>query len=321
MTLDLQNLTLEIGNLRPVDHVTLHLPAGRTIGIVGESGSGKTLTALSIIGLQPDGAAVSGAFTLDSTRLDELSERGWSQVRGTRIAMVFQNAQLALDPLMRIGPQLRESLRAEVRAVRRTADAEILALVEAIRLKDPARILRAYPHELSGGERQRVLIAMALAGRPEVILADEPTTALDSITRVAVLRLLKQLAAERGFSLILITHDLAVVAALCDEVAVFYGGRVVEHGATPVVLGSPRHRYTAALLAAIPTITVRGPGEGGRRLPTIRGSVPALGAFPTGCVFRDRCDFADQDCQAVPPSRAIDGRDVACFHPAGQTTA
>lgn len=315
MTLALAGLRVHIKDLAPVDDVTFTLAKGRTLGIVGESGSGKTLTALSVIGLQPDTATIAGSIRLDDTHLSDLTERGWCEVRGTRIAMVFQNAQMALDPLMRVGAQLRECLPRKIRNRRREADAELSKLVQMIRLRHPERVLEAYPHELSGGERQRVLIAMALAGRPQVIIADEPTTALDSVIRVSILRLLRDLARERGHSLILITHDFAVVASLCDEVAVMYGGRVMEHGDTAQVLRTPQHRYTAALLTAIPTLEIRGPGEKASRLSTVRGVVPPLGLFPTGCVFRDRCDFADDACLNRPERRIVEQRHVACWHP------
>jgi peptide/nickel transport system ATP-binding protein len=315
MTLSVTDLSVRLKDLSPVDAISFKLAPGTTLGIVGESGSGKTLSALSLIGLLPPIASADGAAVFDGADLMALSERGWCDVRGSRIAMVFQNAQSALNPLMRIGAQLRESMDPKQRRDQAGVDAYLFDLLAAVRLRDPRRVLRAYPHELSGGERQRVLIAIALAGRPQLVLADEPTAALDSITRIQILRLLRDLSRDRGHSLVLITHDLSVVASLCDQVAVMYGGRLVEHGPTGLVLQAPRHRYTAALLEAIPTLEPRLKGQRARRLPTIPGVVPPLGGFPSGCVFRDRCRFADETCTQVPQSRTLDGRIVACWHP------
>jgi len=315
MTLQVTDLRVHIAGLMPVDRVTFSLDRGHTLGIVGESGSGKTLTALSIIGLQPDVASVDGCVQLDDLHLLELTERGYCEVRGTRISMMFQDALTALNPLMRIGDQIRECLPRELRRRRDEADAEILRLLEILRLRDPVRAARAYPHQLSGGERQRVLVGMALAGNPQLVIADEPTTALDSVLRVSILRLLRDLTCERGQALIVITHDLAVVASLCQDVAVMYGGHIVEYGPRDLVLRAPRHRYTAALLGAMPTIDVRRSPGRPRRLPTVRGVVPALGQFPSGCVFRDRCDFADDVCLETPPRAFIDDRAVSCWHP------
>ena len=293
-------------DLAVVHDVSLAVEAGRGHGIVGESGAGKSQLALAVMGLLPDGARRGGEVRLSGERLDPASAAAW---RGDRVAMVFQDPMSALNPHLTVGRQL-----AEVLEVHRDADAAQArrAAAEALRtvhLPDADRLLDRYPHQMSGGMRQRVLIAMALLCDPAVLIADEPTTALDVTVQAGILELLDELRRERGIALLLITHDLGVVARLCDEVSVMYAGRVVESGPTPGLLANPCHPYTRGLLDAVPDL-------GGRRaaLRGIPGQPPPAGEAAPGCAFAPRCQHAFDRCLAERPSLEARpaGRAAAC---------
>lgn len=300
MTTDLltvSGLGVEIGGLPVLSDVSLSLPADGVLGLVGETGSGKSLTCRALVGLlgRIGGRVVAGSATYDGQPLHTLDEAGWARVRGREIGFVPQASLNALDPVMTVGAQLREAVaRLDPAADRRARSVELLDMV---RMPHPGDVLDRYPHQLSGGMRQRVMIALALAGRPRLLLADEPTTALDVTVQAAILEVFADLRRNAGMALLLVTHDLGVVADVTDEVAVMYGGTVVERGVTSAVLAAPSHPYTSALLGARPS--ARREGE---RLTTIAG-VPAVpGAWPTGCRFSPRCPHAREVCEQERPS-------------------
>ena len=284
--------------LRGVDLV---IGQGRIVGIVGESGSGKSTLALAILRLLPGNiASVTGAIRMDGQDLVTAPEATMREWRGTRLAMVFQDPATALNPLFTIGTQLADVLRRREpglsRTDRRRRAQDALTRVE---IADPARRLDAYPHELSGGMRQRVMIAMALLARPDLLLADEPTTALDATVEAGIVALIERLRTELGGSVVFISHHLGLVAGLCDDVAVMYAGRIVESGPAEQLCRHPRHPYTAALLACEPDEAPEGP------LPTIAGQVPSPLATPAGCIFAPRCVLAEPACAAPQPLRPV----------------
>jgi peptide/nickel transport system ATP-binding protein/oligopeptide transport system ATP-binding protein len=287
----------EGGRLQAVDGVSFDLAAGEVLAIVGESGSGKSVTAQSIIGLtRSPNARIEGSVKLHDEELIDLSETELQKVRGARIAMVFQDPMTSLNPVYRIGDQIVEAVRAH----RRTSDADARALavemLDAVGIPDPETRVRSYPHEMSGGQRQRVMIAMALALEPEVLIADEPTTALDVTIQAQILELLARLNRERNLATLLITHDLGVVAQVADRVLVMYGGRVVEKGTLEEIFYDPQHPYTWGLLGSLARIDQPRP----HRLPQIRGAPPSLLDLPEGCSFRPRCPHAFDRCTQMP---------------------
>ena len=285
--------------LRDID---LALPRGGTLGIVGESGSGKSLTALALLGLPPRGARLGGAIRLGGADLLAMSEHELCAVRGRRIGMIFQEPLTALNPAMRVGDQIAEGLRLHRGASRGAARAEALRLLERVRLREAGRRIDAYPHELSGGERQRVAIAMALAPGPDLLLADEPTTALDATVEADILAILAELAAD-GMGLVLVSHDLGVVARATRRMMVLYAGTRVEAGPTAAVLAAPRSPYTAGLVAAMPR--PRGSGgalKRGERLGAIPGAPPRFEAPPPGCRFAPRCPHRIDACEDGEPA-------------------
>jgi peptide/nickel transport system ATP-binding protein len=297
------------GGIEAVHGVSFSVGRGETVGLVGESGSGKTLACRSILGVLAPGCRIdSGAIDFDGTDLLGLDRKGWDGVRGTRIAGVFQDPASYLDPSLTVGHQLSEQLRVKLGRGRRAAHAEAVELFAAMGLHRPERVYHQYPHELSGGMVQRVLIAMAVSCDPELLIADEATTALDVTIQAEVLELLKKLQAERGLSILAVSHDLATIAELCDRVLVFYAGELVEAGSTQQVLGAPAHPYTEALLR------VASVGNWERReLEVIPGNPPAVGTRHTGCGFADRCGLAVDRCRNQPielVERA--GRSVRC---------
>jgi peptide/nickel transport system ATP-binding protein len=294
-----------------VHGVSFVLQGGRRTGLIGESGSGKTVTALAILGLLPDGLDASGKVLYAGRDLLALSEAELCRLRGDRLAMIFQEPLSALNPVMRVGDQVAEPLRIHRGMHSREARRSALELLHRVQIPDAAEKMRAYPHQLSGGQRQRAMIAMAMACSPDLLLADEPTTALDVTVQARVLELLNQLVKEEMATLLLITHDLAVVGEVCEQVMVMYGGHVVEEGATEEVFERPRHPYTLGLLDAIPPLDEDLPD---RHLRAIAGTVPALGQFPAGCPFRNRCPRADEVCQEMPPLSPGAHR-FACWHP------
>ncbi|PIM50785.1 ABC transporter ATP-binding protein [Roseateles chitinivorans] len=288
--------------LRGID---LRLDRGECLALIGESGSGKTLTALAVMGLLPEGARATGRIALDGRDLLTLDEDAWCGLRGRRVAMVFQEPLTALNPLQRVLAQVMEPIRLHRLAPdRATARQRALTLLARVGLEE--RQACAYPHQLSGGQRQRALIAMALAAEPELLIADEPTTALDARLRVQVLELLRELVAERGMGLLLISHDLALTARRVDRLLILYGGRVMEQGAAADLLAHPRHPYTQALWAARPRL---GAGRD-QPLHPLKGNVPALTQLGDGCPFAPRCPLATARCAAEPPG--FDGR-LACW--------
>ncbi len=288
--------------------ISFTLRRGETVGLIGESGCGKSITALALRGLLPEGAQVAGSVRLEGRELLGLPEADWCRLRGNRLAMVFQEPMTALNPLHSIGRQIGESLRLHKGLDGAAARAEALRLLERVQLPQAARRLDAYPHQLSGGQRQRVVIAIALACGPDLLIADEPTTALDVTIQREVLDLIAQLVAEDGMALLLISHDLGVMAESVQRMMVMYGGSVVESGATEAVFSRLAHPYTQGLFAARPRLGL----PRGTRLATIPGRVPELVDLPAGCPFADRCDIVIAACRQAPPP-AID---VAADHQA-----
>ena len=311
--LAVERLSLAIGPARVVDGVTFDLNPGEILALVGESGCGKSLTALGIMRLLPPVARyTTGRVLLEGDDLLALSEAEMRGIRGARVSIVFQEPASSLDPLMTVGAQLAEALRAHRPLRRGEARAETLAMLEAVGMAEPSRRLSQYPFELSGGMCQRVMIATALACKPAVLLADEPTTALDVTIQAQILRLIKDLRAKTGTAVVLITHDMGVVADMADRVLVMYAGRIVEAAPVEALFASPRHPYTWLLLRSLPRLD----DDPKARLPVIEGTVPGAGAWPAGCRFAPRCPLATARCREVEPELAPigDGRAVACWH-------
>jgi peptide/nickel transport system ATP-binding protein len=287
---------LASGPAPAVDDVSFEVRPGETLGLVGESGSGKSVTALSIMRLvQPPGRISGGSIRFKGRELLALPEAEMREVRGAGIALIFQEPMTALNPVFRIGDQVAEAMLAHGRVSRRDARARAVELLGAVRMPDPAARARDYPHQLSGGMRQRVLIAMAIACKPSLVIADEPTTALDMTIQAEILELLREMKSAFNLSLLLITHDLGVIAETADRVAVMYAGRIVEHGPVRKIFRDPKHPYTRGLLASRPD------AAGGQRLRAIDGTVPVLGAFPAGCAFHPRCPDRFEPCSSAPP--------------------
>ena len=285
------------GTAKVLDGLDLDVGRGEIVGLVGESGSGKSVTAYSILRLvRPPGRIVDGAVLLDGRDLLTLPERQTRHVRGEEISMIFQDPRGFLDPVCRVGAALREIYRTHERASRRDAKERALELLHAVGLPAPERVYRAYPHELSGGMAQRAMIALALACSPKLLIADEPTTALDVTIQIQIVRLLADLRDRLGLTIVLITHNLSVVAEVCDRVAVMYAGQIVEDAPTLEVFERPRHPYTVGLLGARPRITVID-----ERLSDIPGRVPDLLELPTGCRFHPRCFLGNEFCRREAP--------------------
>ena len=299
------------GPVHAVDGVALTVEAGQVLGVVGESGCGKSATALSVLGLLPATASMRGSIRLDGRELIGMGERDLRAVRGGEIGMIFQDPMASLNPVKRIGWQLEEAALLHGRSSRGERRQRAIAALAAVGIPSPEARLRAYPHELSGGMRQRVMIAMALINRPRLLIADEPTTALDVTTQAQILELMRDLRSEVDAGIVLITHDLGVVAEMCDEVAVMYGGRVVERAPVDELFARPQHPYTWGLLASLP-----GRNLAGERLHQIQGAPPSLRTPPPGCRFAPRCPHALAACRAdPPPALAPTGRGdaaVAC---------
>ena len=313
--LDVQDLSVTLHTARgpaPVLRgVSLSLAAGETLGLIGESGCGKSMTALALMGLLPERAAVTGSIRFEGQELTALDERAYGRLRGHRIGMVFQEPMTALNPLHTIGRQIAEPLRLHRGLPAAAARAEALRLLERVRLPQAAQRLDAYPHQLSGGQRQRVVIAIALACGPALLIADEPTTALDVTIQREVLDLIAELVREDGMALLLISHDLGVMADSVAQLLVMYGGTVVERGPTQRVFDRLAHPYTRGLFAARPRLGL----PRGTRLATIPGRVPELVDLPAGCPFAERCPHAIDDCRrALPALQAVEpGHDTRCL--------
>ncbi|MDX6751231.1 ABC transporter ATP-binding protein [Geminicoccaceae bacterium 1502E] len=302
--------------IRAVDGVSWSLGRGEILGVVGESGCGKSVTALSVMGLVPSPPGlVEGSARLDGQELVGLPEEAMRKIRGNRISMVFQEPMTSLDPVMRIGRQIAEPLVLHQGLGRREAEARAVELLQRVRIPEAERRAREYPHQLSGGMRQRVMIAMALACRPAVLLADEPTTALDVTIQAQILRLMLALREEFDSGIVLITHDLGVIAEVADRVVVMYAGRKVEEAPVGALFTRPRHPYTAGLLGSVPRVDRSGTAPRGR-LVEIKGMVPALDREIPGCRFAPRCPLADDRCRrADPPLQAGEpGHLAACWH-------
>jgi len=300
------------GLVRAVDGVSFDVVRGDALGLVGESGSGKSMTLRALLGvLPPEARITAGEIRLDGQDLVPLRQADLNRIRGPKISMIFQEPMSALNPVMRVGSQIAEGPMIHLGARRAAAAERALDLMRRVGIPDPERRFRAYPHEFSGGMRQRVMIAIALSCEPEIILCDEPTTALDVTIQDQILRLLARLCRESGVSLIFVTHDLPVVAQVCQQLAVMYGGKLVESGPVREVLQEPRHPYTLGLVRSAPDFdNVRA------SLVPIPGSPPSLISPPSGCRFHPRCKFAEEDCQVTePPLKLLaGGRMTACLH-------
>ena len=299
--IEVENLGVRLntsrGPAQAVRGVSFALKRGETLGLVGESGCGKSVTALALMGLLPDSAVVSGSIRLDGRELVKLSDSDYCRLRGNRISMIFQEPMTALNPMHTIGHQIAEPLRRHKGLSAAQARKETIALLDRVGLPDPARRVDAYPHQFSGGQRQRITIAMALACEPDLLIADEPTTALDVTIQGQILDLIADLVAERGMSMILISHDLGVIAENVERMMVMYGGTVVESGPTDEVFRRMGHPYPQGLFRARPKLGARK----GTRLKTIAGTVPELADLPAGCTFADRCPLVQDRCRAAPP--------------------
>jgi peptide/nickel transport system ATP-binding protein len=302
------------GVLKAIDGVDLTVARGEILGLVGESGSGKTVTGFSILGLvDPPGRIVAGSIRFDGQELVGLDAEELRRLRGKRIAMVFQDPMMTLNPVLSVGDQMVLAVHAHERVARAAALARAAELLTLVGIPSAAERLRAYPHQLSGGMRQRVAIAIAMLHRPDLIIADEPTTALDVSIQGQILHEVRRLARETGVALVWITHDLAVVSNLADRIAVMYAGRIVETGAGADVLSRPHHPYTQGLLDSVP-----GDAPAGALLAQIPGSTPSLLHLPPGCSFRERCARADAACLAMPDLVELtSGHAARCHHPLG----
>ncbi len=300
MLLEISDLAIDLPSRaaarRVVHDVAFSLEAGESLGVVGESGSGKTMTALALMGLLPEGAVVSGAIRFEGRDLTRLDETEMRKLRGDRLAMIFQEPMSALNPLHRIGAQVAEALVLHRGMTKAAAWAEAVRLLDRVKLRDPERTARAYPFALSGGERQRAMIAMALSCGPRLIIADEPTTALDVTVQAKILDLLASLGAQSNMAMLLVSHDLAVIARHCRRVLVMYGGTIMESGPADAVLRRARHPYTRALLEARP----RPGAPRGERLRAIAGVAPSSASAPIGCPFAGRCPLTLDVCRATP---------------------
>jgi len=318
--LDVLNLKLLFrtveGTLQALENVELHIRRGEILGLVGETGSGKSVTALSILKMIPEnGRIVEGKVLLQGQDLLAQNEEELRKIRGARVSIVFQDPSSSLNPVYTIRSQMRDMLTSHQVEV---ADVEsrVIELLRQVGFQNPTRILDSYPHELSGGMQQRIALAIALSCSPELLIADEPTTALDVVTQAQILALLKQIRDATGASILLISHNLGVIAMACDRVAVMYAGSIVEVGPTVKVFRNPAHHYTRGLLNALPRMAQKG-----SELPVIYGSIPSLINPPSGCRFHPRCPFATEICSRERPKLEPCRPDqlVACYHPAGES--
>lgn len=319
--LEIENLNtsfmLPAGELKVLRDLSFSVARGEILGLVGESGSGKSITGFSINGLlSPPGRVVAGSIRLNGTEINGLPQAEMRKLRGARIAMVFQDPMMTLNPVLKISVQMSDALRAHARLGRGEIRAKSLAALEEVGIPSPEDRLDAFPHQLSGGMRQRVAIAIAMLHEPDLIIMDEPTTALDVTIQGQILALVQRLCRDRGTALIWITHDLAVVAGIADRLMVMYAGRIVEEGPVDAVLDTPAHPYTRGLIDSVPTRGMRG-----KRLTQIPGRMPALTDLPEGCTFQPRCPRATDACKTPPTIQALSpDRKVRCFFPLSEAT-
>ncbi len=306
------HFTGRTGTVRAVDDISFSVARGQVLGLVGESGSGKSVTGFSILGLiDPPGRIVAGQVMFQGRNLVTLGESALRGLRGNRLAMIFQDPMLTLNPVLSIGTQMIETVLAHEQVSRAEAYRRARDSLGLVGIPSPEERLAAYPHQFSGGMRQRVAIAIATLHRPDLIIADEPTTALDVTIQAQILAEMQTLSRDFGTALIWITHDLSVVAGLADAIAVMYAGRIVEAGSVADVLDRPRHPYTSGLIGSVPSRNQRG-----ARLRQIPGNTPSLLNLPEGCAFRSRCSYADTACAQNPPlSESASGHSSRCFHP------
>jgi peptide/nickel transport system ATP-binding protein len=302
-----------------LSEVSFEVRAREVLALVGESGCGKSMTAMAIMRLLPEPVAeiAGGHIRFGGIDLATADEAALREIRGNRIGLIFQEPMTSLNPSMRVGPQVAEALRLHKGLDAAQARRTVEELFAQVRIPDPQRRYDDYPHQMSGGMRQRVVIALALACRPDLLIADEPTTALDVTTQAQILDTIRALQAESGTAMILITHDLAVVAETADRVAVMYAGRIVEEASAEALFAAPRHPYTQGLMGSIPEVVAPEDIDPEARLPEIAGMVPALWDLPPGCAFAPRCKYRDGKCDTARPplETAGDGRRVACWHP------
>lgn len=298
------------GSLTAVDRVSFDIASGEVLGVVGESGAGKSLTGAAIVGLlEPPGRIASGEVRLQGERIDNLTMREMRAIRGNRIGMIFQDPLTSLNPLYRIGYQLVETIRTHTTLSKTEAHTRAIDLLSEVGIPAPETRIDAYPHQFSGGMRQRVVIALALAGEPDLVIADEPTTALDVSVQAQIIALLKRLCRERGTAVMLITHDMGVIAETADRVAVMYAGRIAEIGPVRDIVKSPKHPYTVGLMGSIPSIDSEHD-----RLVQIPGAMPRLIAIPDGCSFNPRCSRVLDKCRRIEPQlQSVGATDVACW--------
>jgi len=305
--LSVAGLGVRLGPVALTRDVTFDIASGERVGLIGESGCGKSITGLALLGLLPPGARREGRALFDGRDLPACDKAAWRRIRGRDIAMVFQEPMTALDPVFTVGEQIAETLRTHRRLSRRVARAQAVEMLDKVGIPAPMQRFSAYPHELSGGMRQRALIAIALCCAPRLLIADEPTTALDVTVQAQILDLLFDLAERDGTALLLISHDLGVVADLCTRILTMYAGEIVEDAPTQALLRRPRHPYSAGLMRAMPRLAPRK-----SRLAAIPGRVPQPGAMPEGCRFAPRCDFRTTACALPPPLAPARGHKARC---------
>ncbi len=297
------------GVVKSVDGISFSIEKGKILGIVGESGAGKSITGFSIIKLiDPPGKIVEGEILFDGKDLVKADEKQMQSIRGNEISMIFQDPQTSLNPVIAIGDQLIEAILYHHKSVsKKEAYDRSVEILKMVGLPAADKRMKSYPHQLSGGMKQRVVIAMALLNNPKLLIADEPTTALDVTIQAQILYLMKKLSSDFGSSLILITHDIAVVSQLCDDIAVMYAGRIVEYGSKEEVIFDPKHPYTKGLIECLPKLN-----DDKKRLYQIPGIMPSLLNLPKGCYFKDRCELADEECDVYPDKKSFGKRIVFC---------
>jgi len=309
-------LSISIGDVNPLDAISFNIDKGEILGIVGESGSGKSLTALTIMGLLPlsRGRVRSGSVIFDGIDLTRLPEKSYRKLRGGRIAFISQNPMTSLDPVISVGDQIDQVLRLHLKMNRKDARNRSIELLSQLRIPEASEVCKLYPHQLSGGMKQRIVIAMALAANPDLIIADEPTTALDVTVQAQIIELLVQLVRVRGMALMLITHDMGVIAQACDRVVVLYAGRVAESNEVHAIFDQQNHPYTRALIRCIPRA-----GMAAGSLKGIPGSVPSVASYGAGCRFHSRCSIATDLCRETTPELRMttEGGHVACHFSVG----